>query len=227
MRLGLCSSKMITGILPFNGRSVELLGRQHSQNRPASIVSSVHHRYSKLAKRVDEIVQRCLMKEPASRFQTVAELRMAIQTGPGSTYAASRAQARAIATGRSDLSRSADCLGWCAGKPDPRPRVGSRGKFASRYAGSPPSPDWRQAAHQRRPYGRSSPWVDPFLPVALFRHEFGGVGGVGGVIAGAAGAMAGVPPLEGADPVARMPHHRFLAAPDRYRFPVSSSRWVH
>ena len=84
---GVVLFEMITGILPFNGRSVELLGRQHSQNRPASIVSSVHHRYSKLAKRVDEIVQRCLMKEPASRFQTVAELRMAHQTGPGSTYA--------------------------------------------------------------------------------------------------------------------------------------------
>ncbi len=76
---GVVLFEMITSTLPFNGRSVEMLGRQHSQHKPASIVPSVHHRYSKLAKRVDEIVQRCLMKEPESRFQTVAELRMALK----------------------------------------------------------------------------------------------------------------------------------------------------
>ena len=76
---GVVLFEMITGSLPFNGRSVDALSRQHSRHKPASIVPSVHHRHAKLAKRVDEIVQRCLKKEPADRFGTVAELRMAIK----------------------------------------------------------------------------------------------------------------------------------------------------
>jgi serine/threonine protein kinase len=76
---GVVLFEMITGELPFNGRSADALGHQHSQYKPASIVPSVHHRHAKLAKRVDDIVQRCLMKEPADRFRTVAELRMAIK----------------------------------------------------------------------------------------------------------------------------------------------------
>ncbi len=76
---GVVLFEMITGALPFNGRSSDALGHQHSQYKPASIVPSVHHRHAKLAKSVDEIVQRCLMKEPADRFRSVAELRMAIK----------------------------------------------------------------------------------------------------------------------------------------------------
>ena len=76
---GVVLFEMITGSLPFNGRSLELLSRQHSQYKPASIVPSVHHRHAKLAKHVDEIVQRCLKKEPADRFRSVAELRMALK----------------------------------------------------------------------------------------------------------------------------------------------------
>jgi serine/threonine protein kinase len=76
---GVVLFEMITGALPFNGRSYDMLGRQHSQHKPASVVPMVHHRHAKLAKQVDEIVQRCLMKEPADRFRTVAELRMAIK----------------------------------------------------------------------------------------------------------------------------------------------------
>ena len=76
---GVVLFEMITGSLPFNGRSVDALSRQHSRSKPASIVPSVHHRHAKLAKRVDEIVQRCLKKEPAERFGSVAELRMALK----------------------------------------------------------------------------------------------------------------------------------------------------
>jgi serine/threonine protein kinase len=76
---GVVLFEMITGVLPFNGRSSDMLGRQHSQYKPASIAPSVRHRHAKIAKRLDEIVQRCLMKDPADRFRTVAELRMAIK----------------------------------------------------------------------------------------------------------------------------------------------------
>jgi eukaryotic-like serine/threonine-protein kinase len=76
---GVVLFEMITGSLPFNGRSLDTLSHQHSQYKPASIVPSVHHRHAKLAKRVDEIVQRCLKKDPLNRFGTVAELRMALK----------------------------------------------------------------------------------------------------------------------------------------------------
>ena len=76
---GVVLFEMITGSLPFNGRSVDALSRQHSRSKPASIVPSVHRRYAKLANRVDEIVQRCLKKAPSERFGSVAELRMAIR----------------------------------------------------------------------------------------------------------------------------------------------------
>jgi serine/threonine protein kinase len=76
---GVVLFEMITGTLPFNGRSPDLLGHQHSQYKPASVVPSVHHRHAKLAKRVDEIVQRCLMKDPVARFRSVADLRIALK----------------------------------------------------------------------------------------------------------------------------------------------------
>jgi serine/threonine protein kinase len=76
---GVVLFEMITGSIPFNGRSIDALDHQHSRHKPASIIPSVHHRHAKLAKRVDAIVQRCLMKDPAERFGTVAELRLALK----------------------------------------------------------------------------------------------------------------------------------------------------
>jgi eukaryotic-like serine/threonine-protein kinase len=76
---GVVLFEMITGSLPFKGRSADALSFQHSRYKPASIIPSVHHRHAKLAKQVDEIVQRCLKKEPAERFGTVTELRMALR----------------------------------------------------------------------------------------------------------------------------------------------------
>ena len=61
---GVVLFEMITGSLPFNGRSLDSLSHQHSRYKPPSIVPSVHHRHAKLAKRVDEIVQRCLHERP-------------------------------------------------------------------------------------------------------------------------------------------------------------------
>jgi serine/threonine protein kinase len=76
---GIVLFEMITGSLPFKSQSVDDLGYQHSRQRPPSIVPSVPGRHVKLAKRVDEIVQRCLMKEPAERYGSVAEFRHALK----------------------------------------------------------------------------------------------------------------------------------------------------
>jgi serine/threonine protein kinase len=76
---GVVLFEMITGVLPFNGRSLDLLRHQHTQYRPPPIVPSVPRRHAKVAKRLDEIVQRCLMKNPADRFRTFAELRNALK----------------------------------------------------------------------------------------------------------------------------------------------------
>ena len=76
---GVVLFEMITGGLPFKGRSLDDLSRQHSLHKPPSIVPSVPPRHAKLAKSVDEIVQRCLMKEPAERFGSVGVLRQALK----------------------------------------------------------------------------------------------------------------------------------------------------
>ena len=50
---GVVLFEMITGELPFNGRSIEALGRQHSLYKPPSIVPSVPRRHAKSARRID------------------------------------------------------------------------------------------------------------------------------------------------------------------------------
>ena len=76
---GVVLFEMVTGALPFNGRSHDMLQHQHAQHTPPSIVPSVHHRYAKLARRVDEIVQRCLRKDPADRYASIGELRLVLK----------------------------------------------------------------------------------------------------------------------------------------------------
>ena len=76
---GVVLFEMVTGELPFKGRSMDALGRQHSQQRPPSIIPSVPTRHAKVAKRLDEIVQRCLMKDPADRFHSLPELRHSLK----------------------------------------------------------------------------------------------------------------------------------------------------
>ena len=76
---GVVLFEMITGVLPFKGRSLDALSRQHSQHKPPSIAELVALRPAKIAKGVDDIVQRCLKKEPADRYHSVAELRHALK----------------------------------------------------------------------------------------------------------------------------------------------------
>jgi len=76
---GVVLFEMITGRLPFKGRSLDALSDQHSRRKPPSIAESISVRPAKLAKSVDEIVQRCLRKDPADRYKSVAELRHALK----------------------------------------------------------------------------------------------------------------------------------------------------
>jgi serine/threonine protein kinase len=76
---GVVLFEMITGRLPFKGRSPDALSDQHSRRKPPSIAESISVRPAKLAKSVDEIVQRCLRKDPADRYHSVAELRHALK----------------------------------------------------------------------------------------------------------------------------------------------------
>lgn len=76
---GIVLFEMITGQLPFKGRSMESLDDQHTLRPPGSVVPSIPARYAKFARSVDALVQRCLKKEPEKRFRCVAELRQAIK----------------------------------------------------------------------------------------------------------------------------------------------------
>jgi serine/threonine-protein kinase len=76
---GVVLFEMLTGGLPFTGRSLEDLSHQHSLHKPPSIVKSVPSRHAKLAGRIDEVVQRCLKKDPAERYKSVGSLRQALK----------------------------------------------------------------------------------------------------------------------------------------------------
>ncbi len=77
---GIVLFEMITGKLPFRGKSLNMLDRQHSRSEPPSIVPSIPRSHARVAGSVDQLVQRCLKKDPAERFRTVSELRKAMLT---------------------------------------------------------------------------------------------------------------------------------------------------
>jgi serine/threonine protein kinase len=76
---GIVLFEMLTGRLPFNGRSIEALDDLHSVCPPGSVVPSIPARHTKLAKPVDAIVQRCLKKDADARYRSISELRLAIK----------------------------------------------------------------------------------------------------------------------------------------------------
>jgi serine/threonine protein kinase len=75
---GVVLFEMITGKLPFRGKSLESLDRQHARHEPPSVVSAIPHRYARVAGEVDQIVQRCLKKDPAQRYRAMSDLRKAM-----------------------------------------------------------------------------------------------------------------------------------------------------
>jgi len=72
---GVVLFEMITGRLPFKAKSLDALDRLHSGAEPPSVIPAFPHRQARLAGEVDRIVQRCLKKDPADRYRSVAELR--------------------------------------------------------------------------------------------------------------------------------------------------------
>ena len=76
---GVVLYEMITGELPFKGKSAESLAHQHSFHPAPSVIPSIAGRHAKFAKPVDAIVQRCLKKDLGERFHSVAELRQSLK----------------------------------------------------------------------------------------------------------------------------------------------------
>lgn len=72
---GVVLFEMITGRLPFKGKSLDALDRLHSRAEPPSVIPSFPQRQARLAGEIDKLVQRCLKKDPADRFRTMADLR--------------------------------------------------------------------------------------------------------------------------------------------------------
>lgn len=75
---GIVLFQMLTGGLPFRGDTVAKLERQHRRADPPSIIPSIPRRFAREAGRVDEIVRRCLAKDPADRYPTIPDLRRAL-----------------------------------------------------------------------------------------------------------------------------------------------------
>jgi serine/threonine protein kinase len=75
---GVVLFEMLTGELPFHGRTVARLDRAHSNYPPPSVVPSISKKCQKEAETIDEIVHRCLEKDPADRYESMDDLRKAM-----------------------------------------------------------------------------------------------------------------------------------------------------
>jgi eukaryotic-like serine/threonine-protein kinase len=72
---GVVLFQMLTGELPFHGRTIARLNRAHTNYAPPSVVPSIPKKFAREAEALDEIVQRCLKKFPNERYPLVEDLR--------------------------------------------------------------------------------------------------------------------------------------------------------
>ena len=76
---GIVLFEMITGELPFQGRSIEVLDDQHSLHRPARSCRRSPPGTRSSPGRSTPSSSTAFKKEPGDRFHSVAELRQAIK----------------------------------------------------------------------------------------------------------------------------------------------------
>ena len=75
---GVVLYEMIATTPPFQGDTFAKLARQHANTIPPSLVPYIPRRYARFAKDIDKIVRHCLEKDPARRYASFAELRLAL-----------------------------------------------------------------------------------------------------------------------------------------------------
>jgi serine/threonine protein kinase len=75
---GVVLFEMLTGKRPFHGRTIARLDRAHSNYVPPSVVPSIPRKHLKEAEAIDEIVQTCLKKDTAERYQSMEDLRRSL-----------------------------------------------------------------------------------------------------------------------------------------------------
>lgn len=72
---GIVLFQLLTGELPFHGKTLARLDRAHAQYSPPSVVPAIPRKYAREARAIDAIVQRCLRKERDERQANMEELR--------------------------------------------------------------------------------------------------------------------------------------------------------
>jgi len=75
---GVVLFQMLTGELPFHGRTIARLDRAHSLYAPPSVKASIPRKFAREAGAIDEIVQTCLKKDAGERYETMEDLRRAL-----------------------------------------------------------------------------------------------------------------------------------------------------
>ncbi|HEV3164048.1 MAG TPA: protein kinase [Isosphaeraceae bacterium] len=75
---GIVFYQMLTKELPFKGHNVAMLKRQHAHYEPPSVASAIPRRYAREAESIDAVVQRCLRKDAAERYASIADLCQAL-----------------------------------------------------------------------------------------------------------------------------------------------------
>ncbi len=72
---GIVLFQLFTGELPFHGKTLARLDRAHAHYAPPSIVPAIPRKFAREARAINDIVQRCLKKDPVDRYSDMEELR--------------------------------------------------------------------------------------------------------------------------------------------------------